>query len=71
VVRFTPRSLYPLYPMDKRLGRPQSLSGRCGEEKNRVLLICNVKAGAHEDDIVDVETCRVNNQAKCVVIDGI
>jgi hypothetical protein len=31
VVSFTPLSLYPLY---RRLGGPQSLSGRGGEEKN-------------------------------------
>jgi hypothetical protein len=29
---FTP-SKEPLYPLDKRLGGPQSRSGRCGEEK--------------------------------------
>jgi hypothetical protein len=39
VVSFTPRPLYPqgkspLYPLDRRLGGPQSLSGRSGEEKN-------------------------------------
>jgi hypothetical protein len=39
VVSFTPRSLYlqgnsPWYPMDRRLGGPQSRSGRGGEEKN-------------------------------------
>jgi hypothetical protein len=36
---FTPRPLYPQgknpwYPLDKRLGGPQSRSGRGGEEKN-------------------------------------
>jgi hypothetical protein len=39
VVSFTPRSLYPQrkspwYPLDRRLGEPQSRSGRGGEEKN-------------------------------------
>jgi hypothetical protein len=39
VVSFTPRPLYPQgkipwYPLDRRLGRPQSRSGRGGEEKN-------------------------------------
>jgi hypothetical protein len=24
----------PLYPLDRKLGGPQSRSGRCGEEKN-------------------------------------
>jgi hypothetical protein len=38
VVSFTPRPLYPQgkspwYPLDRRLGGPQSLSGRGGEEK--------------------------------------
>jgi hypothetical protein len=36
---FTPRPLYPQgknpwYPLDRRLGGPQSWSGRGGEEKN-------------------------------------
>jgi len=26
--------LYPLYPLDKRVGRPQSWCGHSGEEKN-------------------------------------
>jgi hypothetical protein len=39
VVSFTPRPLYPQgkspwYPLDRRLGGPQSRSGRDGEEKN-------------------------------------
>jgi hypothetical protein len=39
VVSFTPRTLYPhgkspWYPLDRRLGGPQSRSGRGGEEKN-------------------------------------
>jgi hypothetical protein len=39
VVSFTPRPLYPQgksprYPLDRRLGGPQSPSGRSGEEKN-------------------------------------
>jgi hypothetical protein len=39
VISFTPRPLYsqgknPLYPLDRRLGGPQSRSGRGGEEKN-------------------------------------
>jgi hypothetical protein len=39
VVTFTPRSLYPQgksprYPLDRRLGGPQSRSERGGEEKN-------------------------------------
>jgi hypothetical protein len=38
VVSFTPQLLYPQwkspwYPLDRRLGGPQSQSGRCGEEK--------------------------------------
>jgi hypothetical protein len=39
VVSFTPRPIYfkgksPWYPLDKRLSRSQSRSGRDGEEKN-------------------------------------
>jgi hypothetical protein len=39
VVSFTPRPLYPRgksprYPSDRRLGGPQSRSGRYGEDKN-------------------------------------
>jgi len=39
VVSFTPWPLYPhvkspWYPLDRRLGGPQSRSGRGGEEKN-------------------------------------
>jgi hypothetical protein len=39
VVSFTPRPLYPQgkspwYPLDRKLGEPQSRSGRGGEEKN-------------------------------------
>jgi len=39
VVSFTPRPLYtqgksPRYPLDRRLGGPQSRSGHGGEEKN-------------------------------------
>jgi hypothetical protein len=38
VVRFVTRLLYPQgrpwYPLDRRLGGPQSRSGRGGEEKN-------------------------------------
>jgi hypothetical protein len=38
VISFTPRPLYPqrkspLYPLDRRLGGPQSQSGRRGEDK--------------------------------------
>jgi hypothetical protein len=33
VVSFTPRSLYPRYTLDRKLGEPQSRSGRRGEEK--------------------------------------
>jgi hypothetical protein len=42
-VSFTPRPLYPRecrrrYPLDRRLGGPQSRFGRCGEERNLVPL---------------------------------
>jgi hypothetical protein len=33
VVSFTPRSLYPRYPLDRKLGGPQSRCGDVGEEK--------------------------------------
>jgi hypothetical protein len=44
VVIFIPRPLYPQgnspwYPLDRRLGGPQSRSGRGGEEKNFQLLL--------------------------------
>jgi hypothetical protein len=32
--RFTPREGAPRYPLDRRLGGPQSRSGHGGEEKN-------------------------------------
>jgi hypothetical protein len=35
-----------------------------------MLWVCNVKTYAPEDDIVDVETCKVNKQPKWFVIDG-
>jgi hypothetical protein len=43
MVSFTPRPLFPRrknprYPLDTRLGGPQSRSGRCGVEKNPLLL---------------------------------
>jgi hypothetical protein len=34
--RFTPQGTSPRYPLDRRLGGPQSLSGLCGEEENRI-----------------------------------
>jgi hypothetical protein len=37
VVSFTPLPLYPLYPLDKRLGGPQNRCGGCGIEKNLAL----------------------------------
>jgi hypothetical protein len=42
VVSFMPRPLYsqgksPRYPLDRRLGGPQSRSGRGGEDKNSQL----------------------------------
>jgi hypothetical protein len=39
VVSFTPRLLYPRYVLDRRLSRPQSRYGRCGEEKNFLPLL--------------------------------
>jgi hypothetical protein len=43
VVSFKPRPLYPRgkspgNTLDRRLGEPQSRSGRCGEEKNTMVL---------------------------------
>jgi hypothetical protein len=42
MVSYTPRPLYPRgksprHPLDRRLGGPQSRSGRCGEERNQCL----------------------------------
>jgi hypothetical protein len=34
VSRFIPGGMIPLHPLDKTLGRPQSRSGGCEEEKN-------------------------------------
>jgi hypothetical protein len=34
VVSFTPRPIYPPYPLDRKLCGPQSQYGCCGEEKN-------------------------------------
>jgi hypothetical protein len=34
VVSLTPQPLYPRYPLDRRLGGPQSWPGRYAEEKN-------------------------------------
>jgi hypothetical protein len=31
-------------------------------------VVCNVKGYTPEDEIVDVETCLINSQPKCVVI---
>jgi len=54
VVSFTPLPLYPQgkipwYPLDRRLGGPQSLSGRGGEEKQLITFyvfhIHNMKVG--------------------------
>jgi len=38
MVSFTPRSLYPPYPLDRRLEGPQSRSEHGGKEKNSLLL---------------------------------
>jgi len=44
VVSFTPRPLYRRYPLYRRLGEPQSLSGRGGEEKKFLpILKCILK----------------------------
>jgi hypothetical protein len=37
--RFTPRGKNTRYPLDRRLSGPLSRSGRCGEEKNLLLLL--------------------------------
>jgi hypothetical protein len=37
VVSFTLLPFYPQYPLDMRLGEPQSRSGRCKEEKQSAL----------------------------------
>jgi hypothetical protein len=38
MVIFTPEPLYPRCKFDRRLGGPQSRSGRCGEEKESLPL---------------------------------
>jgi len=34
VVSFTPQALYPWYPLERRLGGPQSQCGHDGKKKN-------------------------------------
>jgi hypothetical protein len=43
VVSFTPLTLYPPYPLDTRLRRPQSRSGLC--EENKYLALPGIEAG--------------------------
>jgi hypothetical protein len=57
VVSFTPRSLYPKgkspwYPLDRKLGGPQSRSGRGGEEKNSHHKLPNPKGQEDGSDFV-------------------
>jgi hypothetical protein len=40
-------------------------------DNNRELMFSNIKLYTHEDDIVEVETCGVNSQPKCVVSDSV
>jgi hypothetical protein len=56
VISFTRRSLYPRYPFDRRLGGPQSRSGRCGKQNNHfplwrssvsALYCANIEVGVH------------------------
>jgi hypothetical protein len=68
VVNFTPRPLYPRgksprYPLDRRLGRPQSRSGRSGEEKplvvdniNTMKQITEALNGTNQDVGLEINT---------------
>jgi hypothetical protein len=59
MVSFTPRPLYPwkkspLYPLDRRLGGPQSRSGRCGAERN-VLPLPGIELCRYTDWAIHVD----------------
>jgi hypothetical protein len=64
VVRFTPRPLYPqgkspLYPLDMRLGRPQSRSGRGGGRiyLYAALIICSFFSDLKKKGIITFASC--------------
>jgi hypothetical protein len=72
VVSFTPWPLYsqvksPWYPLDRRLGGPQSRSGRGGEEKHShtlyaIPLSCPVSVGMQrENEINEDERSHTEN----------
>jgi hypothetical protein len=52
VVSFTPLPFYPRYSLDRRLGEPQSRSGRFGEEK----ILDPTGAGRSRDSVVGIAT---------------
>jgi hypothetical protein len=49
LVSFTLLPLYPRYPLDRRLGGPQSLSGRRGEEKD--LAVMGIEPGQYNPSL--------------------
>jgi hypothetical protein len=54
---FTPGGECHWYPLDRRLGGPQSRSGCCGEEKNLALLVS-----------VTIDRVWIGNQIYCALI---
>jgi hypothetical protein len=70
VVSFTPQLLYrqgksPWYPLDRRLGGPQSRSGHNGEEKNSQPPAGNPTPG---HPIVQPKECKVAVSAVCYLL---
>jgi hypothetical protein len=58
VVSFIPGERFPRYPLNRRLGGPQSLSGRFGEENN-LLPVPGIQAHFLGCPISSVVTIRI------------
>jgi hypothetical protein len=90
VVSFTPRPLYsqgksPWYPLDRRLGGPQSRSGHRVEEKNSQPFVTEEFRGYHSTDLsgsrsglmadlyvggVDPSVTTTREWVRCTVVSG-